>query len=146
MDADRDLQRPWTGAGGKKPDRVSRRIRRDDELRLVADKDTGDAGQTRNRKQILLGCRVEDIDRIVRRVCDVDMAARRVDCRVIERSLSFVLRQGDMSHGQQWNVGHDAGLGFVLNRKAIAMMAPAVINPTAVTAPRAARPAVIAGM
>ena len=93
---------------------------------------------------MLPGCRVEDIDRVVRRVGDVDVAARRVGRGVVERSLSFVLRQGDVSDEQQGVVGHDVGPGLVFNRKAMAMMAPVVISPAAVTTARPTRPASIA--
>ena len=144
MDADSDLQHLRVGAGGKNSDRVLRPVRRNDELCFFADQDPGDTRQARNRKQMLSGGRVEDIDRVVRRVGDVDVAARRVDRGVVECSLSFVLRQGDMSDEQQGVVGHDVGPGLVFNRKAMAMMAPAVISPAAVTTARPTRPASMA--
>jgi hypothetical protein len=66
-------------------DRVLSTVRSDDKLRLVADEYSGYSEQARDREEVPPLRGIDDIDGIVRRMCDEDMTGASMNRCVIER-------------------------------------------------------------
>ena len=108
----------------------------------LAHQRTGDTGQAGYREEMAAGDRIEDVDRVVRGVRHVDVAARGMDGGVVEAAVALMRRQLDVAGKTQGRSSHcePPSLRRIPSQKATATMPPPMARPDAVTMARPMTP------
>src|SRR5439155_20759715 len=82
-------------------DRVLATVRGEHEPRWLVDERPRDAFEVRNRADVLAGSGLDDVDRVVGRMGDVQQATTSIDRRVVEATLADVFGQVDVAERLQ---------------------------------------------